>query len=245
MMIRVVRTLGAFDRINIGRDPLLRGMMVLPLILALVIRFTVPPIVARLEMMTGVGFQPHLEPVVGYSLLTLVPILAGTVIGFLLLDQRDDGTLTALRVTPLPLAGYLTYRLAVPVLLSVVLTAVMFPVAGFGGLGLPTLLVAALGAAPFAPVFALFLGSFAANKVQGFALMKASNLVLILPLIAYFAPSRWDLALGVVPTYWPARAYWLLLEGKATAWLFLGVGVLYQGLLIVLLLRRLARVMGR
>jgi fluoroquinolone transport system permease protein len=245
MRIRVVRTLGAIDRINIGRDPLLRGLIVMPLVIALVVRWAMPPLLSRLEVLLGTALLPHFEPVVGYALLTLVPILAGALIGFLLLDQRDDGTLTALRVTPLPLAGYLGYRLAVPMLLSVVLTLAIFPAARMTGLGPAALLVLSAGAAPFAPVFALFVGSFAANKVQGFALMKASNLVLIVPLVAYFMPSRWELALGVVPTYWPAKAYWLLLSGDAAAWLYLAVGIVYQAALIVLLLRRLSRVMSR
>ena len=38
---------------------------------------------------------------------------------FLLLDHRDDRTLTALQVTPLTVEGYLAYRIAVPMVVSV------------------------------------------------------------------------------------------------------------------------------
>jgi fluoroquinolone transport system permease protein len=43
-------------------------------------------------------------------LVVVMPALVGMVIGFLLLDQRDDQTLAALQVTPLTLNGYLIYR---------------------------------------------------------------------------------------------------------------------------------------
>lgn len=39
----------------------------------------------------------------------------GVVTGFLLLDERDDRTLTALQVTPLPLRAYIFYRVTVPI----------------------------------------------------------------------------------------------------------------------------------
>ena len=47
------------------------------------------------------------------------------------------------------------------------------------------LAVAALCAAPLAPIYALFLTGFAANKVQGFALSKAMRVVFVAVVVAY------------------------------------------------------------
>ena len=46
----------------------------------------------------------------------MVAGMVGTVVGFLLLDQRDDQTMTALLVTPLSLGDYLRYRMTLPML---------------------------------------------------------------------------------------------------------------------------------
>jgi fluoroquinolone transport system permease protein len=62
--------------------------------------------------------------------------------------------------------------------------------------------------------------------------------VLPVPLIAYFVDAPWTAVLAVVPTYWPARLYWALLAGTPDAWLFFAGGLVYQGLLLVLLQRR-------
>jgi fluoroquinolone transport system permease protein len=243
--LRVFRALGAIDRLSIRRDPLLRWIVLLPPAVALAVRWVFPALLARAEAAFGVELEPFLTALAGYVLLVLTPNLAGMVVGFLLLDQRDDDTLTALRVTPVPLGGYLAYRLALPVALSTAVTLALFPLAGLAGPGPLPLLGAALGAAPFAPAFALFLASFAANKVQGFALTKAAGAVLAAPVAAYFLEPAWRWVLAPVPTYWPAMGYWALSRGRADGWLLLAVGFVYQVALVALLLRRFQRVASR
>ena len=175
----------------------------------------------------------------------LMPILAGMVVGFLLLDQKDDGTLAALRVTPLTLGGYLAYRIAMPMLVSVPMTLAVFPIAGLVRVGVGPLLLMALGAAPLAPLFALVLATFAGNKVEGFALTKASGVVLFPPVLAYFVPEPWQWAFGIIPTYWPVKASWVWWDRGWASAALLATGVVYQAFLLRLLLRRFRRVMDR
>lgn len=239
--LRVVRSLGPIDAKNVGRDALLRWMAVLPLLLAATVRFVLPVMVERIEHGLGVEIMPYYAPPMGVALLLTTPVLVGMVVGFLLLDQRDDRTLLALRVTPLPLGGYLAYRLAMPLVLSVVFTVVAFPLAGLMELNLGELLLAAGAAALLAPLLALALAAFAANKVQGFALVKGGGVLLIAPLIAYFVPLPWQLAFGLAPTYWPSMLFWSLGVGSAESWAYLVVGTGYHALLIGWLLRRFGR----
>jgi fluoroquinolone transport system permease protein len=180
----------------------------------------------------------YYPPLMGYMLLMLTPLLVGVVVGFLLLDQRDDQTLVALQVTPLTLSGYLVYRLATPMLFSLVITLIALPLSGLAGISLFEVLLCALLAAPLAPLYALWLASFAQNKVQGFALQKASGVIMLPPLLAFFIHSPWTVLLGLFPTYWPARLLWALQYGEPGGWVYLLVGLLYQGLLLALLVRR-------
>jgi fluoroquinolone transport system permease protein len=228
----------------VARDPLLRWVLVLPLLVALAARLVLPGFLARAGGQLGRDLSADYAPLVGVALLVFAPALVGMVVGFLLLDQRDDRTLTALRVTPLPLPSYLAYRLAVPVVLSTALTLVTFPVAAIAAPRAAAPL-AALGAAPLAPLLALTLGAFAGNKVQGFALLKGLGVVLPAPLLVYFVHAPWTALLAAVPTYWPARLYWALLDADLGAWRFLAAGLLYQSVLLLLLLRRLDRVLRR
>ncbi len=182
-----------------------------------------------------------LQPLLaGYVVVALAPLLAGAVVGFLLLDQRDDRTLLALRVTPLPLGAYLAYRLAAPTVAA--LAATLAAVAVAGGLGRTpgSALLAALASAPLAPLAALSLAAFARNKVQGLALMKAASVLLMAPLAALFLPPLWRAPLQLLPTYQVARAVWAMQSG-AGPWAPQLARLALGGLLVTLLLLRLRR----
>lgn len=235
---RTARQLWSLDAKNVTRDSLLRWILLLPVPLALAVRWIFPPAVERLVDTLGFDLGPHYVPLMGVALLLLCPSLAGMVVGFLLLDQRDDRTLTALEVTPLPLPGYLAHRLAAPVAVSFALTLGMLLLAGLAPADLALVTVAACAAA-VAPLFALALAGLAANKVEGLVLVKASNVFSVAPAIAYFLPAEWQWPFGLAPTFWPAKAYWLALAGDPLYLVYVVVGIIYSIVAGKLLLRRL------
>jgi fluoroquinolone transport system permease protein len=240
-VLRISRALAEIDIVNVRRDALLRWVAALPLLIALAARFILPIILARLEETFLFKLGGYYPMVVGYALLITPPMLCGMVIGFLLLDERDDGTLLALRVTPLPPGGYLAWRILSPVLLSIAITFICFPLAGVGNPDLLRVLMAAFVAAPLAPLMALALATFAANKVQGFALVKATGVFQVAPILAFFISSGWQVALGLIPTYWPAKLLWSFQKEETGVWIYLLVGLIYQSILVILLLRRFNR----
>ena len=106
--------LGALARADIrvlGRDPLLPWMLLClwrsPGRCAFSCRWLATPLLVR----TGVDLAPFYPLVMG-GYLMMAPGIVGMVTGFLLLDERDSRTLTALRVTPLSMRRYLAYRVA-------------------------------------------------------------------------------------------------------------------------------------
>jgi fluoroquinolone transport system permease protein len=243
-VIRAFRALGPVDARSIGRDNLLPYVVMVPLVMGLGVRFLVPYAAGLILEAAGFDLTQY-YPLLISLLAMAMPLVAGTVIGFLLLDQRDDRTLMALQVTPLGLDGYLVYRLAIPLALSVVFTAVMIPLTGLAALGWVEILLIALSAAPLAPIMSLFLVLFAENKVQGFALTKASGVIVLPPMVAYFVPGIWHWAFGIVPTFWPARFCWALQAGDASAvWIFL-IGWAYLAALLAVFIGRFRRMPQR
>lgn len=234
--VNVLRALGPIDAKNVRRDAMLRWLAAYPIAMALVLRWGVPALNVQLQT-RSIDLVAYYPLIVSFLVLG-VPTITGFVIGFLLLDQRDDQTLTALRVTPLTLNNYLAYRIATPIVLSIVMTVVAIPLTGLVEIGPVSLFLAALCGAPLAALDALFLGAFAKNKVQGLALVKGAGVLLWIPMLAYFVDSRWQLACGIVPQYWPAKLFWVLQAGEPHAWLYLLIGTLYQVSLVLLLLRQ-------
>lgn len=239
------RSLGAIDARSVARDPMLRWLALFTPGFGLLFRWAVPAVAAALERQLGfdlVAYYPLLM-----SFLPLIAAgMAGTVVGFLLLDQRDDQTLTALLVTPLRLGDYLRYRLGGIMVVSAVFGALIVPLAGLTRTTPLQVLVCAVTAAPLAPMYALFLGTFATNKVQGFALAKAVGIVMVPCIVSYFVGGPWQDAFGLVPHYWPLKVFWLFearAVGQALAHAL--VGLSWQAVLLTLLVRRFSHVVRR
>lgn len=224
---RTFHALGPLDVHNIGRDPLLKWMLVVPLLMAVLVRLGFPIVADIAHTRLGLDLTPF-QPLIAGGLLLLPATLVGMVIGFLLLDERDDGTLLALLVTPLTLRQYFLYRLSWPLAVGTVLTAVSLPLTGLGNWSWGEIWLGAIVAAPLAPLLALLLAAVAENKVQGLALTKLISGVQMLPLVAYFVPHSFQWFFGLVPTFWVLRMMWGWAEQDPFAGLYGLVGLGYQ-----------------
>ncbi|HCR71565.1 MAG TPA: hypothetical protein DIW23_08990 [Anaerolineae bacterium] len=240
---KVLRSLGPIDIRNISRDDLVAWMIYIPIFMAIIIRFGVPFIQVRLLEEYNFDLTPYYTVLLSYFFIATCPMVFGALIGFLLLDEKDDRTLTALQVTPLPLASYLIYRVSIPIILTVVMLLIIFPLANLTPFNLKVILISAIAAAPMSPMLALFLASFAENKIQGFALMKLMGVFLLAPIFAYFMTSNWELLFGLLPTYWPLKVYWMLSAGETNVWLYVAIAVIYQLLVTVLFAKRFYKVL--
>lgn len=239
------RSLGAIDARNVARDSLLRWMLVLTPALGLLLRLAVPPATALASDRFGFDLAVY-YPLIMSFLPLAVAGMVGTVIGFLLLDQRDEQTLVALVVTPLSLGDYLRYRLAVPVLVSMTLTGITLPLAGLTSTTPLQAVLTAATAAPIAPLYALGLGAFAANKVQGFALLKGAGVVMLPCIASYVIAPPMQYAFGVLPHFWSLKVFWLFHEGSTFAALLHAlIGIAWQATLLIWLTRHFSRSVGR
>lgn len=177
--------------------------------------------------------------ILSFFFILQVPMIFGVIFGFLFLDEKDDRVLTLISVTPVSLDNYLRYRFLVTVLFSALYVMLTLPATGMWELALlpQTMPVAFLGGL-FAVFTMLFLLAFANNKVEGLALMKGMGILMLGPLAACFIDPRWQWLLGLLPSYWPAKAFWML-GGGQSAWPFVMGGSVYIIILIALLTKRL------
>lgn len=241
----MLKALGPIDAKSVARDSLLAWLVLLIPLLGLLLRWGVPPVEAWAISEFDFSLAPYRPLLMSYFVVLLCPMMVGLVVGFLLLEERDGQTLTALLVTPLSLPAYLRYRIGLPLLVAVALTFLAFAIAGLVSVPVLPLLGVVAVAALEAPLIALLLAGFAADKVQGFALVKGLGTVLLAPVLAWFVDPPWQYLAGVVPTYWPIKAFWLAQAGAPGAWEHLGVGLLAHAALLWLLLARFRRVVHR
>lgn len=99
-------------------------------------------------------------------------VLIGMIFGFVLVEEKDDNTINAMLVTPLPLNQYLAYRVGMPAGIAFVEVIVAALITNLAVPPLWQLVLIAAGASLAAPITGLYFAAFAENKVQGLALTK-------------------------------------------------------------------------
>ncbi len=232
-----LRAFGVNDLKSIWRDSLLIYMLIIPPMMVLAVRLILPWLTDNLAGNFNFDLVPYYPMLLSFFFVLQLPLLFGLLVGLLILDERDDDTLTALRVTPISMTGYSIYRGGAAVLLSTFYVIIALPLTGL----MPSALLRAVIpiavlSGIMAPLFGLILATLASNKVEGLALTKALGILLLGPLAAYFIDSNWQLLFGILPTYWPAKAFWVAAEG-GNYWSYVFVGLTYNLALVVLLLR--------
>lgn len=199
----------------------------------------VTPFFMAILLRVIVFFNPGIPPesyglLMSLMLVVMSPMMMGTAGGFIILDDRDQGILRALKVTPLQVNTYLIYRLTFLSLLSFAAVLLSIPVCGLVPFSLsmiPTVLMSVL----LVPLTALFISSFANNKVEGFAMMKASGFFMMAPVAAFFIQNSWQYAFAILPTYWSMHGFDLCTKGDPKLWIFVAIGFVFQGTLVFLL----------
>jgi fluoroquinolone transport system permease protein len=237
------RAFAPVDFKNIRRDAFLVWIPLLPLIMALGLRFGVPPLSDFLVRQFELDLTPY-YPLLMSMFVLLVPSVVGMLVGFLLLDERDEQTLIALMVTPMSNTSYLIYRIGVPLVVGFIITLVTYPLAALVPIAPLDLVIVSLLGAFTAPLIALFLAALAENKVAGLAMLKMLNGITILPVLAYFIPANWQWLAGIIPTYWSLKVFWSSSAGESY-WLYVLIGFIVNVIALAILLRRWDRIMHR
>jgi len=199
------------DLRGLFREPLLIGVVLAPLGWIALVRFGTPAVADMLGERYGIDLAPY-HPVIltGFLLLTS-PIVIGAVTALIVLDERDSGTLAALRVSPVSLGSYTAYRAAVAVAVTAIYTVATLSASGLLPPRLvPHMVPIGLVNGACALVIALTILALATNKVEGIAVVRALGILVAgLPLVPYFMDTPWQLLFGSIPTYWPAKAFWV------------------------------------
>jgi fluoroquinolone transport system permease protein len=236
--MRALVAFGLNDLRSVRRDSLLLYLALIPWFAVLLARLLVPFATAWLAEQQAFDLRPYYPLLLSLFFVLQIPLLFGVVMGLLVLDERDDHTLLALQVTPVSMTTFALYRVGAATAVAAVYVVVCLLLSGLMPAELlPTAVPIAATGGLFGAVIALLLASLAGNKLEGLALMKAFGILMLVPLAAYFVESDWQLLLGVFPSYWPAKAFWVA-SGGGPAWPYVLVGAAYNLLLIVLLLRR-------
>ncbi|MCZ6617879.1 MAG: hypothetical protein O7E57_07075 [Gammaproteobacteria bacterium] len=240
-VIRAMRVLVPGDLRLIWRDGFLLIFIVFVLPCACLVFRELVPYAGEL-VVEWVDLEPYYGLILASVVIAGQPVMLGFVIGILFIEERDEGTLLALKASPLSLTSFLGYRLLVGMGLNVVLTTIGVYFAGLVSVSLFEILAASALASLGVPLIALFYAIYISNKVQAIMLLKPVQIWGGLPTLLFFVPTPWQWIGSVpMPLYYPMRLFWSAADGHAEWWLILP-GLIIPGVAVFWLLRRFERV---
>ncbi len=186
------------DAKNAVRDPILLYVIIISVLPVLILAFWG----GQIETATAMPGLVYLSlPVI----LAVSAFMIGWVAGFLILEERDDGPILAIEVTPVGKAGLVINRLILTMLLTALITLfsiqLLFPDMGWG---MRIFLAFLVGLEAIS--VALVIPTIARNKVEGLAVAKVTNMASLLPALA-LVPSPWRYLGAVFPTYWIGEVF--------------------------------------
>lgn len=242
---------------TIIRDPLNLYMCLFPLIVLILSSFVFPMIFQSIDPMQGIMYKVIM-------LLLLVVILAfgsfflAAMATFLLLEQKDENTLNTIAVTPVGASGYLKFKMSYIYFMSVIGNIVIlfgtkliagdkYTVLGtslFDNIDMVHIVSFSLVNGLFVPALGLLQGAFAKNKVEGFAFIKGTGMLALVPALMILETFQGNLQylLGIFPNFWAIRGMLLKFMpfeyGANLSYpVYLLIGAAYNGILLVMAYR--------
>ncbi|WP_214481775.1 hypothetical protein [Bacillus sp. SM2101] len=198
-----VAALAVQDARNIIKDPILVIAICFPFILGLTARFVLPVIHSWVLGTFQFDLSNH-YPFIISLLLLMTPLWMGVLMGFILLDEKDEGVDLYFAVTPLTKSGYFMFRVFSPAVLTFFLSYIVIMLQGLVPWHVINFFPIAVMLALEAPLLSLIMVTVASNKVEGLAISKVLTLMFFTPVPPYIFHNSWTMLFGIVPFYWPA-----------------------------------------
>lgn len=196
----------------------------------------------------------QLMGVIAMILSIITGFVFGAMGGFSLLDDRDDQVLISIQISPVSLRMYMLMKIGLLYLLAI--AGNCFVIWMMGAVKMApgdVVLVSALAALQM-PITAFLINAAAQNKVEGFVAMKGSAFLLFLPVGAFFFLDAKEWLFALAPGHWAAKAVQAamlqpqleagLVHMNLTFYQYVGIGLVYNLVLVALAYRAIERRIG-
>jgi len=197
-------------------------MIIYPFMMLALLAFLVPEIIKPANAETA-----RIVLLIALSLSLMVgAYISGVLIGFSFIENKDENTILSIAVTPTSLSGYIMFKIVFAIIMSFfsnllilgglkllasdhyVIIAGIKTIKLLDNLGWSKVLIFSFVSSLFVPAVALLFGTYAKNKIEGFAFLKGGALVIMLPVLTILKifQNQFQYILGILPNFWPLKA---------------------------------------
>ncbi len=235
---------------NMVKDRMNVFMIVYPFLMLFLTGFLVPEILIRSN--TPLPVLSSVNIVLFIMNITVGAMMGGYLLGFSLIENKDEKTFNSLAVTPASIKGYVMFKSVYGTALSfagnlilmfglmliakdkLVVYAGAEQILLFDRLEAHHIIVIAFTNSLLTPALAMVIASFAKNKVEAFVLVKAGGLLLFLPILMMlnFFDGATQYILAPLPHFFAAKAAYNLASNNTNGanlgfWLYNLIGSVY------------------
>lgn len=211
------------------RDPMNLFMLIYPFFMLGFVGWLVPAILLR----SGVNSN---DPSYALSMLLLFLLIlaiggfiSGVILGFSLLENKDEQTIKAIAVSPITVTGYTLFKTTYAFIFGILGNFVMlfglkylfadtfsfqYGAISFGIANLDpvAIILFSIVSSLITPTAGALMAALAKNKIEGFALMKSGGIIFMVPLLILLeAFGDWkQFILGISPNFWAVKGFYNL-----------------------------------
>jgi fluoroquinolone transport system permease protein len=210
-------SLSMADLRNILRDEMLSPFfMFAPIAIFMGARLLIPWLCGQLPVLL-----PYADLMVMF-----IGLQAATIYGFIMgsvtLDEKDEQVIPVLRMLPVKPSWFVVNRMMIAITMTFLFMLVYFSFNGTLQLNFPEILLVAFFFSLTSTLIMLPSATFARNKVEGFALFKVVNFLMVLPILSFFIPQQWQYIFWIFPNYWSFQIFKLATTGSVELYVVMG-----------------------
>jgi fluoroquinolone transport system permease protein len=220
------------------RDGMLLLLLPAPFLMGAAFRILLPFADGILIREIGFTLVPW-YPLSDAFILSMAPLMTALVCAFVILDERDEGTGMYFNITPAGGRAYLMARMGLPMVWaygSAVVALVLFGLT----IDLSVILTASVIGVLQGIISCMLLVTIAGNKVEGLALSKIANLLLLGLPVPWFIEAPYKYLFGFLPSFWIGEMI-MTTNGDGIAIFHVMMGIVTSLIWIALLFRLFLR----
>jgi len=224
--VKLMLQLLSFELKNMFKDPMHLFLLAYPLVMISLLGYVLPATLFQAGL-TTTSIEYALTMLISLVLvLSISGFISGSLLGFSLLENKDEQTIKPLSVTPLGMVTYTTFKTIYTTIIGVFSNlamlggiALLVPEVfsstdndfAFGISQIPPLqiVIFSIVTSFMTPTIGALIAVFAKNKIEGFALVKFGGIIFLIPMLLLLDvfQTGWQYVLGILPNFWPVKAF--------------------------------------
>ena len=223
--MKKIMALFKYELKTIVKEPMNLFMLIYPFMMVGIVAFLLPAII-RSASLEGTPAATTILLIAFVMAINIGGYIMGALLGFSILENKDNKTILSISVTPLRLEGYVKFKLVYTYIFGILCNLIMLggmkifasdayvivyesvTVNLMDNLTWGHILLLSLVNSLLVIFVALVLGGFAKNKIEGFAYIKGGAILIMTPmlvLLGAFQDAK-QYILGFLPNFWHTKA---------------------------------------